>query len=289
MKALIAILVVALALVAVPASAASTKILTMAPDGSFVILMRAPGETWELQQPACLYRKKKQWACGRVVGYDATRVKLRFFDPVKPVKVGSKIDLRRDDRAIASAAASETSAYRNPGQKLDVSLGMHIGFNYFYPVAHLQYAVTPKLAIGVMPMFSSFCQTPAGATPASNAQACFSHVGAFVTGNYYFTQEGMYRGFYGQLGLGFLKTSVEARLSGTPVAGGTTDYTAVSVLGTANYRGHAFNLGSIAFDGGVGLGFQYITGTPKDPTTGNSGVNFDGLLPVFNFFVATTF
>lgn len=277
-------LIVALVATASSLAFASSKILTADPRGEFVIVTRDGATSWNLNDRSCVYRKSRLVGCGTVVGFDATRVKIRFDKPARKIAANQKVDVQRDARQPASVDSASTSTgftLKRKPMKYDASMGIFAGLNYYYPVVHVQMAVNEKFSLGVMPLYASFSQDTAATATTLATRHELSAFGAYVTANYYFSRF-TYHGFYAQGAFGVIFTSVNRTTSVGAVATNTS-YTPLAFEASLNYRGSLFHAKYI--DAGVGLGFQYITNSAPVGFEND----FNGVLPLFHGFLAFSF
>jgi hypothetical protein len=232
-------------------------------SGRSISVSNSARSTWAADDSVCLYQSRVAVACGQVerVG-DAD---LRILAETAPrVAVGDRVYLRPNVRHPASSSVTEVYEDIEPSKIADFSAGVAVGPNYFYPTAHIQFALGRQISIGVMPIFVNYDQKN------TNVRA----YGGFATLNYYLTHS-TFRGLYFQGGGGFYNITNTV---------GTTQETLSpgAVMGSVQWRGRA--LWGLGLDIGVGAGAQYVFKGAQTVTS-----SFKGFLPMFTAFLGYSF
>lgn len=174
----------------------------------------------------------------------------------------------RDPLAPLPLAAPEQVAL----PRYDLSLGLHAGLDYYYPVAHAQFVVTDRITLGVQPFYASFAQ-PIGTGRTIAGESRVTSLGAFLTGSIYLSGP-PFAGIFLQGTAGALPMTVTAVDSATR-ASTRHSFVPFATSATINWR-----VGGVGFDLGVGAGFQYVGKVPDNVPT-----RFRGLLPLVTGFL----
>lgn len=264
-------LVVILGLLLPAAASAASRVLSVTSNQEQVTVSYDDiGRRWQLNDSLCLFQNKRELACGFVGRLTSTEIVVKISTRAYRILPGQGVELRRDVRYPSSMSSNEMAVARdNP--KLDVSLGLMAGFNYFYPTAQLQFALFRTMAIGIQPLYAKFSLVD------GDVQA----VGGFVNFSYYYTHY-PFRGFFVNAGAGFYSitettSTMQAKL--TPLA----------LTATAQWRGKPH--WGLGIDIGVGVGLQVVLADSKVATSTGGTIDnrFSGLLPVFNLYLGYSF
>lgn len=153
--------------------------------------------------------------------------------------------VRQTNSSGGSSRQSVTPVDHSGDWSSDLTLGANAGFNHFFPVLHYQLKLSEAFAFGIAPLFFS----------AGLEDTTVTAFGGFLTINYY--DKAMFRGLWGQFGLGTYHFNASQDASGS-IAAQSENSLSAAVLITAGWR-FGWEKGiNIGFAGG----FQFVT-SPK--------------------------
>jgi hypothetical protein len=249
-----------LALLAGVQSAQAARILKVGNAQEYLITSNEG--TWRVNDMVCAFDTSKEVACGIVAQKTSDKLGIKLTSVQGNLRAGQWVTLRKDSRTPASVegGTSEAVLPKNPNNFFDVSLGLQAGFNYFYPVLHVQWALNDALSLGLMPVYFNCNLT----------DSSVSGFGGFVTLNYYYTHF-PFRGFFVQGGVGFYSLSVN-------YVGGSEQMSPLATELSLQWRGKAY--WGMPLDIGVGVGGQYLF-----PTNAPVSIGFSGILPMFTAYL----
>jgi hypothetical protein len=235
------------------------EILQLGAQGKLIAISREEGHAWRVKDSVCVYQVGQEAACGKVIKVISKGAIVKLMTVTKPVAKGDSVAYVTTvpKRSVASTNGGESDMTVNPGHaayKWDLTGGLSIGTNYFYPMLTLQRRIGNHLAIGLSPFYVS----------SSTSTSSVSAFGALLTLDYY--SKPYFHGFWIQGGGGAIMYNLTSSL-------GSSSSTNAAALLTVGYRGQ-FDFG---LNVGVGGGILYITSVP----TSVLNVAFQGLLPLF--------
>jgi hypothetical protein len=166
--------------------------------------------------------------------------------------------------AGASGSAGEEKKIFEPKDRkiADFALGFNAGLNYYYPTLTIQFGLGRTISLGVQGLFAKF----------RTSGVDVSALGVFGLVTYYHTHF-PFRGLYFQGGPGLFSIDLNDSTR-------QEKQSPIAFQAQVGWRGKAhFALG---FDLGIGLGLLYVSkaNAPVIP------LNFSGIMPLFNAFVA---
>jgi len=234
-------------------------------DGSQLWVADYAINEMRINDQVCLYQATTLLGCGVVNALTSQTAGIRITQrKVTSFYAGAQVIVRRNTRTVATTeSVSETLAEPNKRQIVDLALGMSAGLNYFYPMLHLQLAVTRDFSIGLMPAFASYSQ-------GTNSVQL---LGGYVTGTYYHSHYA-FKGLNFEGGLGFFKI--------TATSGTTETASPFAAKFTVGWRGRA--LIGVPLDLGLAAGAQYIF-----LATAPLSISFNGILPLITGYISYTF
>lgn len=219
---------------------------------------------WEVSDYICIYRGASEIGCGSVIKTTTESAIVRMEAQAAPVLIGDEVRAAASGRKPATLLLNTASADQNAKvQNNNLTGGISAGASFFFPILHYQRALSPSVAVGLMPLYFQY-------SPQQDLEA--GAFGFFLTGHYYFNQ--FFRGVWAQVGMGSLFYStknVEVRNKGTAFAS----------LTTVGWRGY-WDLG---LNIGVAAGAQFVT----DPEIPDVDIKYTGIQPIvlvdvgFNF------
>lgn len=259
------------------ADAASSQVMKIGKNSMSLAISHASSKPWKVRDRVCVIQVRSAIGCG-VVTKTATKgaiVKLDNAthdiiagDRVVPEEREEQPEAKRPTDSEASAPLPRQSKTKEKAPLLEtvvpssesdegpfnLSLGAVISFSFFYPMANLQLALSPKFAIGLVPMV----------LVARSGTSDYLALGAYGTLNYYGQQS--FRGIWIQLGAG---------ASNTTISSPSGSESAMQLLGlaTVGWRGY-WDLG---LNIGVAVGVQYF----QDPGFASATIQSAGILPAF--------
>lgn len=245
--------------------ALGAHVLAVSKKGDYIGVSHEAYEEWQLGDEVCVIRATSEIACGTVkrVASKGAIVKIRFE---KQVVMRGDIVRRGQAHSERTIAASEKPELLSSTEKVDtnslhenrfnLSAGMNVGFNYYYPDLHFQYAALRHFAFGIRPTYLS----------TSVGDSSVSAFGLLATANYYHQQ--MFRGLWARVGAGPNFFSVKTSAASETQTSGL-------FIGTIGWRG-AWDFG---LNVGISIGFQYTT-DPHFTTVTVQTLNFRPLLAI---------
>lgn len=255
MRTSIGIVLLALAL-----QAQAARVIKVGNNQEFLITSIENG--WRVNDTVCLFEGNREIACGIIAQKTSDKMGIKLTTVQGGMRAGQFLAIRRDGRVPASTqAVSEETLPTNPHNIVDIGAGLNAGFNYYYPWAHIQFALNDALSLGVMPLYFN----------SSELAGKIDGVGGFVTLNYYYTHF-PFRGFFFQGAAGMYSMNVQYN-------GGAEKQNPFAVAASAQWRGKAY--WGIPFDIGVGIGGQYLF----KPSNSTVEIGFSGLLPLFTAYL----
>lgn len=200
-----------------------------------------PKRPWARKDTVCLYRVNRVVACGKViaVGIRGAVVQLKSHTAmVKPHDEARYFEPDKIPPEITDDQLSAESLLEAKPYKYTIALGVHLGLDLRYPVAHFYWTVSPTIAVGLQPVYISM----GGSTPTSRIKG----FGGLLSVNYF--GEEYFRGLWIHLGSGFYR--IEA------TNGTTTETLNVPIVTlTGGWRedwAHGLNVGASA-------GFRFLS------------------------------
>lgn len=222
---------------------------------------------FRLNETLCLFRNREELACGFVGRLADGEITVKITTRARRVSPGDQVVLRRETRYPSSVESTEAVTVKKR-PVLDASLGMDIGFDYFFPKLQLQLAVGKRWSLGVTGNYMKFTQ----------AGFDVKGLGVFGTIAYYYTHF-PFRGFFVQAAGGFYKFELTNTV-------GTTEISPFAGQLTLEWRGKAH--WALGVDLGIGLGVQYVQDLVSQ-TAATSKSDFRGILPLLRGFIAYSF
>lgn len=233
-------------------------------NGSVVFLKNFNAREWKVGDPVCVFQKGSLAGCGTLAGLTPTAGVVRLSETKLALILGDSIEVRRNARLPATTESVRESIADHRSATFDVALGLNAGFTYYYPMAHIQLALSRNFSIGLLPVFASY----------SGTNRSTSFVGGYLTGTYYYTHYA-FKGVFFEGGAGLV--SIKAN-SGS-VSGESSPFGVRALVG---WRGRA--LWDIGLDIGVGAGIQYVFLDQSVVDT-----SFKGFLPLAQVTLAYSF
>lgn len=225
---------------------------------------------WVLNDEVCLIREigKQEKLCGNVVSYDKVETVLRFEKNKVIFGEGEKIKIMFTKRTLAAAPDKRAEEIKvvikdeRRGPQMNASVGFGTGFTYLYFAANFRYLVSPKISLGMMPVYIND----------SGVAISVRAFGGFLTGEYYFKEN--FSGFNLASGLGLYAISA--------TAGALNESTVpFAFFTTAGWRGKVNQSGVTV---GGGLGVQIVSDSQRTVI-----VDFKGVLPLLQLEVGYSF
>lgn len=244
----------------VVANARAAEVLDVGADGKTAAITQSRDTaSFRMGEYLCVIDDEIDIACGPVIKVLAKGAIIRFDFVREAVSSGDKVVFGAP-RVIASkedaeAAQSEVLFRRRRIFAFDLSAGALVGASYLFPFFHFQGMVTPRISVGIQPLFMSSNAT----TPSLGAY------GGFLTVNYYTSR--YYRGFWFSAGVGgyFFSSPTSTRRAGVGAAIAHVGYR-VSL-----YRG---------LNVGLAVGGQYMERPRTTPTLGFAETQVTGMLDI---------
>lgn len=219
-----------------------------------------------ISDSVCLFQNKSLLGCGTVNALTTQTAGVRITErKVTSFYAGAQVTLRKNTRSPATAE-SLTEKFMEPNKQAiaDLGLGLTAGFNYFYPMLHLQIAVTRDWSIGIMPAFASYAQ----------GTSSVRFYGGYLTATYYHTHYA-FKGLNFEGGLGFFNLTATAG----SISQSSSPFAAKATVG---WRGKA--LVGVPLDLGLAAGVQYIFAS-----TAPLSISFNSLLPLLAGYISYSF
>jgi len=220
-------------------SAPAAEILLVAQDGRNIAITHEDSRKWNVDETACVMRSGKQISCGKITKVSHKGAIVELDHAPEDLMVGETVQPRSNLRSPAAQITTER-VYGGESYLFDISGGLALNYNFFYPLLHVQIALSPNVALGIEPIFYK----------AASATTALSGLGGYATLNIY--SQNYFRGFWVQLAGGMLQLNAETTDATLTIP---TD-TAKTMIGmvTLGWRGY-WDLG---LNVGIGLGAQYI-------------------------------
>lgn len=228
---------------------------------------------WVINDEVCLVRNTtSDKLCGNVLRYDKVETVLRFKKELVTFHEGEEIKIlynKNTARGVASNSPSDElrpnlkdTAHDEKKPKMNAAIGLGTGFSYLFFDASFRYAITPKVSLGVMPVFVN--------DPGINTSV--KAFGGFLIGDYYFREH--FYGFKLEGGLGFYSITATA---------GTFEETSspLAFYSTFGWRGKIHQSGLTV---GGGAGFQIVANSQKTLL-----LDFSGFLPLLQLELGYSF
>ena len=227
---------------------------------------------WVVNDEVCVLREegRKEKICGKVVRYDQVETVLRMPKDQVVFHQGEKIKIMYSKNVTPRKTASvpepvtAVKAAAKEGKKpmMNASVGLGTGFSYLFFDAQFKYAISPKVTVGVMPIFIND----------SGVNTSVKAFGGFLTADYYFHEH--FYGFKVESGIGLY--SIDA------VAGPISEsFSPLALDSTVGWRGKISQSGISV---GGGAGFQLVANSAKTVI-----VDFRGILPLLQLDVGYSF
>lgn len=226
---------------------------------------------WVVNDEVCVIREegRNEKVCGKVVRYDKVETVLRMPKDVVVFREGEQIkimyskDKQRKTASIPEQPNTTKVATRNEKKPLmNASVGLGTGFSYLFFEAQFKYAISPKVTVGVMPVFIND----------SGVSTSVKAFGGFLTADYYFREH--YYGFKVESGIGIYAIDAAAG----PIS---ETFSPLAIYSTAGWRGKISQSG-ISVGGGVG--FQMVANSAKTLV-----VDFHGIMPLVMLDIGYSF
>lgn len=218
----------------------------------------APNHTWSRKDTVCVQRETRTLACGKVIAVGIKGAVVQLTSHSAMVKPGDEATFIPPDSNVPQITDEQLSSeelMEERPYKFNVALGYTLSLDFFYPVAHFYWNVSPKIAIGLMPAYLS----KTGDTVTDTVKG----YGGQLTVNY--CADGFFRGFWVHFGTGFYRLEASnGALTETLNAPVVT-----TLIGWREDWAHGLNVGA-------GLGGRFLS-----PLSGLiTGVSYRSLYPM---------
>ena len=216
---------------------------------------------WAVDDRVCVVQAKIDVVCGTVSKTTSKGAIVKLDTTFDGLAIGDLVRKSGSSRRLASESVETMDARHHP-RHFNLSAGLGVGPNFFFPLVHFQVAVAAPVAIGFEPVYFK------GSSTGSSVTA----YGGFGTLNVYLSK--WFRGLWFQGGGGVQSISYE---DATVVESALVP----AFLLTAGWRGRWGQ----SLNVGIGGGFQYLV-DPDFTSIAVRGAGFQPLLVVdfgFNF------
>jgi hypothetical protein len=247
-------------------AAQAAEVLQVSGNNKVIAVSNEDSHVWRVRDNVCVYQVGQEAACGTVIKLIKQGAIVKLTSVSNPVVKGdSAAFVPASARKLASTGESmeEVSTSRGGRYGWDITAGLSLGTNYFYPMITFERALGNHLALGLTPFYVS---------SASNGSTVTA-IGGLLTLDYY--SRSAFRGLWIQAGGGVVAFNLNDG------AGNVATGSSMAGLASIGYRGQ-FELG---MNVGIGAGILYVSAPPASDIS----VAFQGLLPLlildigFNF------
>ncbi len=158
--------------------ARGAEVLQVSANNKVIAVSMEDGHTWKVRDNVCVYQVGQEAACGQVIKIIKQGAVVRLTNITSTVAKGDSAAFVATvpKRGVASTGEStETvSASAGKGYGWDITGGLSVGSNYFYPQISLQRTLGNHFALGLTPFYVSSSQNGSSV----------SAIGGLLTANY---------------------------------------------------------------------------------------------------------
>ncbi len=218
------------------APALASEVLAVSGGRKNIAVAHDPKSPWVTRDRACVVQNQTDVVCGTVTKTTVKGAIVALDTTFDGVSIGDLVRKIGGGRR-PTAETVETFNSHQTKTTFDLTLGMGVGLSFFYPMLHLQVALSPHFTLGVQPLYYK----------ASGGNTAVSAFGGMLTANYY--KDPYYNGLWICGGVGTSSVSVEDLSLGLSEK-------ANSMLGmlTVGWRGRWAS----GWNAGIAGGIQYL-------------------------------